>query len=117
MLSNDRIPVLSNSDLASLKAAGFSSSLSDLETTIERASNSTRFYTPSAPIIGLNSHTQATAAGPTTSIPQYGGANVFEAQDLIDDEDEEDFIDEYQDMASGDGSDVMDELEDSTEAP
>lgn len=88
-----------------------------MEAAIERSNNATRFYTPSAPIIGLNARTQATA-GPTNPA-QFDRSNIFEAQRATaadEEEEEEDFIDEYQDMASG-GSDVMDELEDSTESP
>jgi hypothetical protein len=103
---------------ASLSAAAALDRLVELETALENQMNATRFYTPSAPIIGLN----ATCDVNLHSAPHQGQhqqSQVFEEQDQ--DEivcSDDDMVDEYQDVLSGSElMDRMDELEDSTGSP
>jgi hypothetical protein len=94
--------------------------LAELENALENQINATRFYTPSAPIIGMNATCDVNlhAASHTHAHAQQH-SQVFEEPDqdpaaASDDE----MVDEYQDIMSGSElMDRMDELEDSTGSP
>lgn len=86
-----------------------------LEAAIEKEQNSIRYYTPAAPIIGLNAttgaHPSSYERGSYQTAPRLAMPGAMQGED----EEEEDIADEYQEMESDD--DRMEELEDSTESP
>lgn len=88
--------------------------LSELEAVIEKQKNSIRFYTPAAPVIGLNSVNVHSYHHESTGRNQVDETHVFEedqsgeTEEIIDEE----FMDA---MSEEERGDVLDELEDSTE--
>lgn len=84
--------------------------LAELEAAIEKRKTNIRFYTPSAPIIGLNS------ADVLEHQPeQYVEQMVVDELNADDDIEEE--MNEYaEELSESEYFDAMDELEDSTEA-
>lgn len=87
--------------------------LAELEAAIEKQKNSIRFYTPAAPVIGLNSFTltnfrQTEEANPVDQTHVYEEEQSGGTEEMGDDE----FMDA---MSEEERGDVMDELEDSTE--
>lgn len=101
-------------------AETFVARLTELETAMEKQKNAIKFFTPSAPIIGLNAATGAPYTSYSNTNASHGGMFSQQQYDRsVMDSPEEEVIDEYQDMRS-DGSDLIDpmqELEDSTGSP
>ena len=88
--------------------------LTELEASIERQKNSIRFYTPAAPVIGLNSFTLANLHHTEESNPA-DQTHVYEEEDQSGETEEigdDEFMDAMSEEERGDG---LDELEDSTE--
>ena len=100
----------------SYQAETYVDRLIKLEAALEKQRNATRFYTPSAPIIGLN----ATFTSPYNVQSDqviHDQSQIFDDDVVIEGELEEDYIDEYQDMSGSELVDRMEELDDSTEEP
>ena len=100
----------------SYQAEAYVDHLIKLEAALEKQRNATRFYTPSAPIIGLN----ATFTSPYNVQSDqviHDQSQIFDDDVVIEGELEEDYIDEYQDMSGSELIDRMEELDDSTEEP
>ena len=100
----------------SYQAETYVDRLIKLEAALEKQRNATRFYTPSAPIIGLN----ATFTSPYNVQSDqviHDQSQIFDDDVVIEGELEEDYIDEYQDMSGSELIDRMEELDDSTEEP
>ena len=100
----------------SYQAETYVDRLIKLEAALEKQRNATRFYTPSAPIIGLN----ATFTSPYNIQSEqviHEQSQIFDDDVVIEGELEEDYIDEYQDMSGSELIDRMEELDDSTEEP
>eukprot|EP01032_Pedospumella_encystans_P009130 gene9130-10777_t len=96
--------------LASQKCATYVDKLAELEAAIEKRKANIRFYTPSAPIIGLNS------ADVLDHQPEQYMEQVVDVE-LNPDEDVEEEMNEYaEELSESEYLDAMDELEDSTEA-
>lgn len=106
---------------ASIRATLFVDRLAELEAAVEKQKNSIRFYTPSAPIIGMN------PLGAVTSLNDPAAANrddsqIYEEQAGDDEEDSAEAEDDLAEMEletseEEEREDVMDELEDSTGSP
>lgn len=84
-----------------------------LETAIEKEQNSIRYYTPAAPIIGLNATTGAHPSSYNRESYQYAPEMTMAVAG--EEEEEVGVVDEYQEMESD--NDHMEELEDSTGSP
>lgn len=94
---------------ATQKCATYIDKLIELEAAIEKRKSNIRFYTPSAPIIGLNS------ADILDHQPQHYVEQVV--AELHPDDDLEEELNEYaEELSESEYLDAMDELEDSTEA-
>jgi len=97
---------------ASQTCAIYTSKLAELEAAIEKRKSNIRFYTPSAPIIGLNS-------GDLLDHPpvdhQYAMQQEAEEEMASDVEREDEMNELMEDQSQSEYLDVMNELEDSTD--